>query len=389
MSYTKQALGSEFFIKSTDILFEQGLSDLDINVQTWENTKCFFYNGDKSVLPFDIFAAAFYLLSRYEEYLPHVKDEFGRFTPSESLAYKHKFLKQPVVDIWAYKFKAALEEQFPDFKFPNKTYSIKPVIDVPTPYRYKLNGIIRTVGGALKDLVKFRFKALYTRFMVLFNFKHDPYDFFKYLINKQKQSKFKFIYFFLLGEYSTYDKAISANNKAFISLIKHIADYSSVGLKISFFAIDDTEVLKKEITKIEDIINKPLKATRQSFSKLNLPESYRRLIELNVHEDYTMGYPSEVGFRAGSCTPFLFYDLDYEVQTPLKICPYHTMDFALLKYKSLLDKKRVLNNMIQEVKQVNGVFVPVFHNYSLSDATRWTGFKELFNIILNSANHEN
>jgi len=389
MSYTKQPLGSEFFVKSTDILFEQGLSDLDINVQTWENTKCFFYNGDKSALPFDIFAAAFYLLSRYEEYLPHVKDEFGRFTPSESLAYKHKFLKQPVVDIWAYKFKAALEAQFPDFKFPNKTYSIKPVIDVPTPYRYKLNGIIRNIGGALKDLVKFRFKALYMRFMVLFNFKHDPYDLFKYLINKQKQSKFKFIYFFLLGEYSTYDKGISANNKAFISLIKHIADYSSVGLKTSFFAIESAEVLKKEILKIEDIINKPLKATRQSFSKLNLPESFRRLIELNVHEDYTMGYPSEVGFRAGSCTPFLFYDLDYEVQTPLKICPYHTMDFALLKYKSLLDKKRVLNNMIQEVKQVNGVFVPVFHNYSLSDDTRWTGYKELFNIILDSTNHEN
>lgn len=389
MSYTKQALGNEFFVKSNDLLFEQGLNDLDINIQPWGNTKCFFYNGDKSELPFDIFAASFYLLSRYEEYLPHVKDEFGRFTPSESLAYKHKFLKQPVVDIWAYKFKAALEKQFPDFKFPVKTYSIKPIIDVPNPYRYKLNGIIRTVGGTLKDLFKLRFKALYTRFMVLANFKHDPYDLFKYLINKQKQSKFKFIFFFLLGEYSTYDKAISANNKAFISLIKHIADYSSVGLKISFFAIDDTEVLKKEITKIEDIINKPLKATRQSFSKLNLPESYRNLIELNVHEDYTMGYPNEVGFRAGSCTPFLFYDLDYEVQTPLKICPYHTMDFALLKYKSLLDKKRVLNNMIQEVKQVNGMFVPVFHNYTLSDDYRWDGFKELFNIILDSTDHEN
>ena len=179
------------------------------------------------------------------------------------------------------------------------------------------------------------------------------------------------------------------NNKSFISLIKHVGDYSNVGLKISYFAIDDADVLKKEKTKIEDIINKPLRASRQSFSKLNLPETYRNLIELNIKEDYTMGYVNEIGFRAGSCTPFLFYDLDYEIQTPLKICPYHVMDFALLKHKSLLDKKRVLNNIINEVKQVNGQFVSVFHNYTLSYSDRWSGFKDLFNIILESGNNEN
>jgi len=389
MSYTKQALGNEFFVKSNELLFEQGLNDIEINVMDWGHSKCFFFNGDKSFIPFDIFAASFYLLSRYEEYLPHVKDEFGRFTASESIAYKHKFLHQPVVDIWAYKFKEALQKQFPDFEFPTKTYSIKPIIDVPNPYRYKLSGIMRTIGGTLKDVFKFKFKSLYTRFMVLMHFSHDPHDTFKYVINKQKQSKFRFSFFFLLGEYSTYDKGANVNNKSFISLIKHVGDYSNVGLKISYFAIDDADILKKEKTKIEDIINKPLRASRQSFSKLNLPETYRNLIELNIKEDYTMGYVNEIGFRAGSCTPFLFYDLDYEIQTPLKICPYHVMDFALLKHKSLLDKKRVLNNIINEVKQVNGQFVSVFHNYTLSYSDRWSGFKDLFNIILESGNNEN
>jgi len=104
MSYSRQALGNEFHVKSHDILFEQGLSDVSIQVQEWEHTKCFFYNGEKSAIPFDIFAASFYLLSRYEEYLPHVKDEYGRFTPNDSLAFKHDFLHQPVVDIWAQKF---------------------------------------------------------------------------------------------------------------------------------------------------------------------------------------------------------------------------------------------------------------------------------------------
>ena len=104
ISYTKQPLSNEIFIRSHELLFEQGLSDVEIQVQDWEETKCFFSTGEKSVIPFDIFAASFYLLSRYEEYLPHVKDEYGRFTAKDSLAFKNGFLKQPVIDIWAYKF---------------------------------------------------------------------------------------------------------------------------------------------------------------------------------------------------------------------------------------------------------------------------------------------
>ncbi|MFD1614637.1 polysaccharide deacetylase family protein [Gelatiniphilus marinus] len=386
MSYTRQQLGSEFFVKSNDILFEQGLSDLDIHVQDWEETKSFFYNGEKSAIPFDIFAASFYLLSRYEEYLPQVRDQYGRFLATESLAFKNGFLHQPVVDIWSLKFKKALQGHFPDFNFPKRTYSIKPVIDVPTAYSYKLKGLIRTIGGTFKDLLHFRLKRLYQRFVVLFGLKHDPFDTFKYIINKQKQSKFKFVFFFLIGTYSTYDKSINANRKKFISLIKQVADYCTVGLKASFFAIDNIKVLKKEKLQMEAIINTTLTASRHSYSKLNLPESYRNLIELEIEEDYTMGYINHIGFRAGSCTPFLFYDLDHEVQTPLKVHAYHLMDYALLKNQSQLDKKKALNQVINQVKQVNGEFVPIFHNYTFSDANRWKGFKELFNIILNSAN---
>ena len=84
--------------------------------------------------------------------------------------------------------------------------------------------------------------------------------------------------------------------------------------------------------------------------------------------------------------PFLFYDLDYEIQTPLKIYPYQLMDFSLLKYTSFLDKKETLLNAISEVKKVNGLFTFVFHNYALSSIPRWSDFKSLFNIILETNN---
>ncbi|AXT19198.1 hypothetical protein D7030_13755 [Flavobacteriaceae bacterium AU392] len=384
MSYSTQALGNEFFIRSNPILFEQGLSDVTFNVHHWEGTKCFFYNGDKSIIPFDIFAASFYLLSRYEEYLPHVKDDYGRFSAKDSLAHKNEFLHQPVVDIWAYKFQSALQERFPDYKFKKRNYSIDPIIDVPMAYYFKQKGIMRTLGGVLGDIVRFKPKQLYYRFSVLLKFKKDPYDTFKWLINKQKQIKRKFSVFFLIGDYSTYDKNININKKEFVSLIKSINDYCRVGLKVSYFGLEDVEVLKKEKYNMESIINTSLEVSRHSFSKLNLPNAYRNLIDLEIKEDYTMGYVNEIGFRAGTCTPFLFYDMDYEIQTPLLINPYHLMDYSLLKNISFLDKKETLQRIMNEVKRVNGTFTPIFHNYSLNDYQRWESFKELFTFILDS-----
>ncbi len=384
MSYARQPLSSEIFIRSNDLLFEQGLSDIDITVLPWLDTKCFFPTGDKSALPFDIFAASFYLISRYEEYLPHVKDEFGRFTAEESLAFQNNFLDQPVVDIWAYKFKDVLKENYPDFKFPKQKYTVKPVIDVPLAYEYKLKGMMRTIGGTTKDLFTFKFKRLYERVSVLTGFKRDPYDTYKYIINKQKSSKFKFVFFFLIGDFSTFDKNINPQKQKFISLIKHVADYCQVGIKTSFFALTNLNLLKEEKNRMEAIINTAIVGSRQSFSKVNLPESYRNLVELEIPEDYTMGYVNHLGFRAGTCTPFLFYDVDFEVQTPLKVVPYQALDFAFLKYNSLLDKEQALKRLIHSVKNVNGTFVPVFHNYTFSKQERWKHFKTLFNIILDA-----
>ncbi|MCK0125414.1 polysaccharide deacetylase family protein [Gelidibacter sp. F2691] len=388
ISYAKQPLSSELFVRSHELLFEQGISDLDINVQDWGATKCFFSTSDKSSLPFDIFAATFYLLSRYEEYLPHVKDDYGRFLATESLAFNKGFLHQPVVDIWAYKFKDMLQAQFPDFEFPERTYNIQPIIDVPVAYYFKDKGLLRTFGGTVSDIASLKFKQLYQRYQSLMGFKRDPYDTFKWIVTKQKKSKVKFIVFFLIGEYSTFDKNININKKRFVSLIKYVGDYCKIGLKVSFLALDDFAMLKKEKLKMESTTNNPLEASRHSFSKLNLPETYRNLIELEIKQDFTMGYINHMGFRAGTCTPFQFYDLDYEVQTPLQINPFHCVDYALLKRQSYLDKKEDLQRLMETIKSVNGTFTPVFHNYAFSNLDRWKGFRDLFRLVLESVDEK-
>ncbi len=138
--------------------------------------------------------------------------------------------------------------------------------------------------------------------------------------------------------------------------------------------------LKKEKKRLEEITNSPVQLSRQHYLRLALPETYQHLIGLEIAEDYTMGYAQHYGFRASTCTPFYFYDLDYEIQTPLKIFPFAVMDVTLKDYLGLSYKRSyaVLSKLAREVQNVNGTFITLFHNETLSNKGKWVRWKKLY-----------
>ncbi|WP_431163978.1 polysaccharide deacetylase family protein [Flagellimonas beolgyonensis] len=362
MTYSKQPLQNEFFIRSNDLLFEQGINDVDIKVADWDGVPCFFAAGDKSAIPFDIFSASFFLLSRYEEYLPHVKDSVGRFPVKESLAYQHKFLEMPVVDLWAFKLLAALKERFPDIRRKDRTYSCTSIINVTTSHAYAMRGFIRTLGGMFLDLGKLKFGQVVQRFSVLLGIKKDPYDNFFELVDIHKKYPIKTIFFFQFAKHSAHDKNISINNNKFRYLIKSIADYSMVSLSTSFLSSTNKEVLKEEKRQLGNLINRPINYSRLRYNRVNVPAAYRNLVDTEFTDDFSMGYTHEIGFRAGTCTPFHFYDINMEVRQPLKVHPFALHDYALVNYRKKEEIFEKMDRVYRSVKQVNGNFVMVFSN---------------------------
>ncbi|MEQ6124567.1 polysaccharide deacetylase family protein [Pseudotenacibaculum sp. MALMAid0570] len=384
LSYTKVPLGNEFFIRSHDLLFDQGVSDLEINIQKWEETPCFFSAGPKSAIPYDIFAASFYLISRYEEYLPHVRDVHERFNAEQSLAYKYRFLEKPIVDIWAIKLKRVLEERFTDYEFPERKFTYISTIDVDNAYAYKHKSFVRSSGGFVNDFFKLKLKSFWDRLMVLLRIKKDPYNVFEKILSLSSTHKIKTIFFFLLADYTTFDTNVSASKNKFRLLIKHIADYAKVGLHPSYFTMKNSNMLKKEKERLESITNISTVKSRQHFLRFSLPETYQNLIDLEIEEDYSMGYASHVGFRASTCTPFYFYDLDFEIQTPLKVFPFALMDTTLNDYMGLTPKQSLgrIKDLYKEVKKVDGVFITLFHNESISGYLRWRGWQRVYETML-------
>ncbi|MDA9340217.1 polysaccharide deacetylase family protein [Polaribacter sp.] len=387
ITYTKSPLGNEFFIKSNALLFEQGVNDLEINIQKWEEVPCFFAAGGKSAIPFDLFAASFYLISRYEEYLPHVKDVHGRYTAPESLAYNNGFLEKPVVDIWAYKLLAVLKKKFPDYTYLERSYEYVSTIDIDNAFAYKHKNFIRSVGGFVTDLFKLRLFNIWNRLTVILKITKDPFDNFQEILSIKKAKDIKTIFFSSIGDYTTFDTNVSPAKNKYRLLIKNLADYAIVGLHPSYFTMKDAVMLKKEKERLENITNAPVIRSRQHYLRFNLPETYQQLIDLEIEEDYSMGYASTVGFRASTCTPFYFYDLDFEIQTPLKVFPFALMDTTLNDYMKLTPKQSLgkIRDLRNEVKAVNGTFITLFHNESLSNHLRWKGWKRLYESMIKIA----
>ena len=354
MTYSKQPLQNEFFIRCNDLLFEQGINDVEIRVVDWDGLPGFFSAGDKSSLPFDIFSASFLLLSRYEEYLPHVKDAVGRFPAKESLAYKHNFLGKPVVDLWAMRMLEALKERFPDLEQRERNYRFTSIVNVTTSHAYARRGFSRTIGGFLLDLGNFKFKNIATRFSVLLGLKRDPFDNFDALVEIHKRVPVRSMFFFQFAKHSAHDKNVSIHNNKFRYLIKSVADYSVVSLSTSFLSSTAKEVLKEEKKQLGNLINRPIKFARLRYNRVNVPATYRNLVETEFTDDFSMGYTHEIGFRAGTCTPFYFYDINMELRQPLRVHPFVVFDYALLKCRDKEEVFEKLDGAYQLVKRVKG-----------------------------------
>ena len=377
LSYGKQPLGNELFFQSQGLLNQQGFESFDITVKEWDETKCFFSVSEKSALPFDIFAASFYLLSRYEEYLPHLKDEKGRFPASESLGYKEKFLKQPVVDIWAYKLKEILTSNFPFLEMPVRSISIHNLINAQEPFAFIHKGFLRSLVGYISDLSHFRIKKLFQRSKVLLGLRPDPYQTFNWIIDTIKKSNTKLSIFFILGESIKFIEGINSKKKYFKRLIKIIADYREVGLMFSKDSLSDFSILKKEKKQMESINNRNLISSMSANYMVELPDNYRDLVELEVECDYTMVYEDTIGFRSGTCTPFLFYDLDYEILTPLTIHS-NALTSSSLYEKDQSDISKIIDELYNSVNSVNGTFSMIFSNKDFSPLPENTIWIDVF-----------
>ena len=374
---------SDFFIRSHPLLFETGILPQTIECFDLNFHKAFFpTEGD---FPFDIFAASFYLLSRYEEYLPYRKDEYGRYDHSQSLAFREGFLDIPLVNIWLQEFKKALLRRFPGLGFRYPSFKFIPTYDIDIAWSYLHKGWKRNAGGLFRSLLKGEWSSVGERIRVLRRRRQDPFDAYEWLDSLHLYCRMRAYYFFLVAaRQKGVDKNISPAKEGLQALVRYHAAGYRVGIHPSWQSGDEEPLLKEEIEWLECLTDRKISRSRQHYIRFTLPHTYRLLLKYGIDQDYSMGYGTINGFRASVASSFYWYDLEKETATGLRVFPFCFMD-ANAFYEQKMTTGQAMNELMRYyhlIRKVNGLMVTIWHNSFLGTDPQFAGWREVYEVFL-------
>ena len=381
--YFQELCEEEFLIAPVPLLFETDIKEQDTSCFEINFHKAFFQTtGD---IHFDIFAASFFLLSRYEEYLPHEKDIFGRYAHTNSLAFREGFLHEPLINTWLQEFKNALHSRFPELTFKGRQFANVITYDIDIAYSYLHKGLLRNLGGTARSLIRGEWGLIKERWQVLLKMKKDPFDCFEWLDALHLYCRTNPYYFFLVARKSSrYDKNVSTSSRPFRELIEYYSHTYNVGIHPSWQSGDDPSLLKEEIEWLEVMADKKIRTARLHYLRFTLPQTYRRLIKEGIEKEFSMGYGTTNGFRASVCTPFNWYDLQKEEETGLVVYPFCFMD-ANVFYAMQSSPEHAYAELMKyydSVKRVNGMFITLWHNHLLGADRRTAGWSRMFELFM-------
>ncbi|UMB61997.1 polysaccharide deacetylase family protein [Lutibacter sp. A80] len=388
INYSNRVINNCISIKPHSILFENNLKKQIIKVDWIKNIPYYFKTSENTDFNYDIFASTFYIVSRYEEYFKTELDCHNRFKAENSLAFKNNFLEIPIANLWAQELKKEIVEKYQNISFPKLNYRFINTIDIDVAYAYKGKGLVRFTGGFLKAMLKLNFSEVINRCNYLLKNK-DIFNTYSKIIKLQKKHNTENYYFINLGDNKKFDKNISYKKKALIQLIEQLNTElnTTIGIHPSYASNFEYPKIKIEKERLEKITKKQITKSRQHFLLLKHPETYQQLINYGITHDYTMGYASKVGFRAGICNTYPFFDIFKNKQEKLLITPFQIMDGTLNKYENLSPEQatKKIKEISTVIKNVNGTFVTLWHNSSLSEKNEWENWTEVYeNLLINT-----
>lgn len=365
-------------IPDAGLLWQKSIIPQEINTGVWNNIPTLYPSGGD--IPFDIFSSIFFCITRYEEYYPHTTDKHGRYQYTDSILYKNGWLERPLIDEWVEHLRKWLVEKYA-LSIPPKPFTYLPTYDIDIAWSYKHKGFVRNAGGFVKDIFSLHIRDAVKRLLVNMFDAQDTYYAFPFMYSLHNKFGYKPLYFVLAAlKTGEYDKNISPKHKAMQKLIRSFAEQGTVGIHPSYNSGQKNSLLKEEKASLENITGKRIHISRQHYIRLFFPHTYLQLIADGITDDYSMGYGTHIGFRAGTGASFYWYDLENEKQTSLQVHPFCFMDSTArfdmkLNAEDAFDR---LEEMERSLRKLNSQLITVFHNFSLGTDSGWKDWPEKY-----------
>ncbi|PWS28139.1 hypothetical protein DHW03_11340 [Pedobacter yonginense] len=369
ITYGDEPLADELFFKATSLLLSNKIEEFSLKTTLFGEYQVPFPVKD-SLLPFDVFAASFFILSRYEEYL-HQKTSSDDFSVSKSHQLKWKILDRPIIDEWALILKNIILKKHSGFKFFDKKFVQQPTINFT---------LVPNVPDGFLSKTKFFVSSVFKRDNVYLTSKLDRLTGLGIdnaaVLAELEQFAGNPIYF--INFPNVPNEYIRKNG------ISTLLAQKTVGLlRPCVTESQKFKEIKEAIAKLKKILPNQVNLMSQQLEVLRFPICYLNLLNAGITSDYSMGYADTAGFRAGTCTPFNWYDLQLEKVTPLNVKSYCISD-TVLQNMHLQEAKKSVNDYINSVKVVNGSFYSSWQLRSLSKLYKYKKLKSVFEEMLKS-----
>jgi hypothetical protein len=394
-SYIDQAYLPKEIIQSTspgfeDIIILYGKEHLDIS-------------RDRISCDVDLFAGAFFMLTRWEEALGTGKDLHNRFPASAAAIVKAGFILRPVVDEYSFLLRkwllvvsgaeplATCTERSRSIGYSVtvevSTYKIIPTCDVDIPYYWRSKPSWKAlVGRLLKhwNLLE-TIKDFSSLKKVQSQKERDPYDTFDYLMTLAEKNGTRFQFNFIGGGKTKFEGYYKINDPHIKALMEEMTSRGhSIGLHPSYDTCLDGSMIKAEKKAVEDVAGISISKSRQHYLRFAVPETWGLLADAGIAEDSTLGYAAEPGFRCGTCKPFPVFDIKKREELPLTERPLLIMDVSFRMYKnlSIAQSIELCEKIKAQVKKHNGELVILWHNSNLSKMDGWEGWDEVLENLM-------
>ncbi len=344
-----------------------GTGDLDVH-------------GDSIICGSDLFAGAFFMLTRWEEYVIKERDIHGRFSAVNSLAFQFGFLNRAIVNEYTEYLWNMIYYLDNTAERKKHSFEIIPThdIDVISCWHTHFKDIKRIVSYFLKKgEIKYGMENIISYIKTLINKEDDPYNTFKFLMEYSDSLGLKSYFFFM----SSAEYFLTEQDR----LKKIVAAILGKGHFIGFHPNKDTcsdsKVFQKELNALNTVLKRKITIGRQHLLKFEVPFTWRIWNDCGMEWDSSLVYFDKIGFRCGVCYPFTVFDILKRKHLRLKELPLLAMDCTMFGYNSATPDEALseLDCVKSTVRKYNGKFVVLWHNsyFSFENKKTLAVYKEI------------
>lgn len=346
----------------------------------------FYFRDTEIITALDVFAGAFFMLTRWEECALPECDRHGRFPANASLSAKYGFLGRPIVDEYADLIWQLLQRLgWPGARKKRSfRFALSHDVDYPKLWR-KPTDRWRTLASSLLRRGDWREAGYFLQHG--FSEKNDPFDTFDLLMDLSEaaglRSQFNF-----MGERAPDSDAFYPLLEPFVQdLMKKIARRGhAIGFHPSYESFGQPEKFQAELASLRAVAPMEITGGRQHFLRFSMPETWQTWADAGLKTDSTMGYAEAEGFRCGTCHDFPTFNVRTRRQLPLREQPLAAMDVTLAQYRGYAPEAALerLRGLAAQARKHGGTFTLLWHNSSWNTYF-WAPFQAVYKKFL----HEN